>query len=103
MMNHNAYARMTKYIEDHVTYANCETIQQPSQSNKTSKLHSGCVSLYPDTVLSDSSRLQFPSPLDKYDEVFSPNISRYNGTYGPFQPTINREKGVFHSILEINL
>ena len=50
---------------------------------------SSSVSLDPDKLLPDATRLEFQQLLQKYDRVFNPDITGYNGAAGPIKATVN--------------
>ena len=50
---------------------------------------SSSVSLDPDKLLPDATRLEFQQLLQKYDRVFNPVITGYNGAAGPIKATVN--------------
>ena len=50
---------------------------------------SSAVSVDPDNLLPDQSRLKFQQLLQEYDRVFDPQITGYNGAAGPIQVTVN--------------
>ena len=50
---------------------------------------SSSVSLDPDKLLPDATRLKFQQLLQKYDGVFNPDITGYNGAAGPIKATVN--------------
>lgn len=53
------------------------------------KLWSSCVSIDPDVTMSEENQAMFKSLVEKYDNVFSPNIDGYNGAVGKFESVIN--------------
>ena len=61
----------------------------PCMKPKSSPPFSSTVSIDPDKLLSDKTRLQFQQLLQTYDSVFDPNITGYNGAAGPIQATVN--------------
>ena len=63
---------------------------QPSPVRpKCSPPFSSAVSVDPDNLLPDQSRLKFQQLLQEYDRVFDPKITGYNGAAGPIQATVN--------------
>ena len=56
---------------------------------KSPPLFSSSVSVDPDNLLPDRSRLKFQQLLQEYDHVFDPEITGYNGVAGPIQATEN--------------
>ena len=63
---------------------------QPSPVRpKCSPPFSSAVSVDPDNLLPDQSRLKFQQLLQEYDHVFDPKITGYNGAAGPIQATVN--------------
>ena len=50
---------------------------------------SSAVSVDPDNLLPDQSRLKFQQLLQEYDRIFDNQITGYNGTAGPIQATVN--------------
>ena len=51
--------------------------------------HSDAVRLDPDNLLPPSIQSQFRELLTRYDRVFDPAITGYNGAVGPFQARVN--------------
>ena len=51
--------------------------------------HSDAVRLDPDDLLPPSIQSQFRELLTRYDRVFDPAITGYNGAVGPFQARVN--------------
>ena len=51
--------------------------------------HSDAVRLDPDNLLPPSIQNQFRELLTRYDRVFDPAITAYNGAVGPFQARVN--------------
>ena len=47
------------------------------------------MSVDPDNLLPDQSRLKFQQLLQEYDHVFDPKIIGYSGADGPIQATVN--------------
>ena len=47
------------------------------------------MSLDPDKLLPDGTRLKFQQLLQTYDRVFNPDITSYHGAAGPIQATVN--------------
>ena len=47
------------------------------------------MSVDPDNLLPDQSRLKFQQLLQEYDRVFDPKITGYNGAADPIQATVN--------------
>ena len=47
------------------------------------------MSVDPDNLLPDQSRLKFQQLLQEYDRVFDPKITCYNGAADPIQATVN--------------
>ena len=63
---------------------------QPSPVRpKCSPPFSAAVSVDPDNLLPDQSRLKFQQLLQEYDSVFDPKITGCNGAAGPIQATVN--------------
>ena len=56
---------------------------------KCSPPFSSTMSVDPDNLLPDQSRLKFQQLLQEYDRVFGPKITGYNGAAGPIQGTVN--------------
>ena len=56
---------------------------------KCSPPFSSAVSIDPDNLLPDQSRLKFQQLLQEYDRVFDPKITGYSGAAGPIQATVN--------------
>ncbi|MCG7875882.1 MAG: RNase H-like domain-containing protein [Candidatus Thiodiazotropha endolucinida] len=54
-----------------------------------SSYHSDIVKLDPDNVLSEDTRIEFKNLMQKYDDVFNPKFTKYNGAFGQFEATIN--------------
>ena len=75
--------------------------------------HSDAVRLDPDNLLPPSIQSQFRELLTRYDHVFDPAITGYNGAVGPFQGRVNMGpvepppppsvKVAFHCMAETNL
>ena len=64
--------------------------EQPSPVRpKCSPPSSSAVSVDPDNLLPDQSRLNFQQLLQEYDHVFDPKIIGYSGADGPIQATVN--------------
>ena len=61
----------------------------PTPNQMCSPPFSSAVSVDPDHLLPDQSRLQFQQLLQEYDRVFDPKITGYNGAAGPIQATVN--------------
>ena len=51
--------------------------------------YTSTVSVDPDNILPDSSQVEFRNLLREYDDVFSPQITGYNGAVGKFEATVN--------------
>ena len=51
--------------------------------------YTSTVSVDPDYILPDSSQVEFCNLLCEYDDVFSPQITGYNGAVGKFEATVN--------------
>ena len=51
--------------------------------------HSSTVQLDLDNILPVHIRTEFKKVLQKYDNVFDPSLTGYNGAVGPFQATVN--------------
>ena len=47
------------------------------------------MSVDPDNLQPDQSRLKFQQLLQEYDRVFDPQITGYNGAAGPIKATVN--------------
>ena len=47
------------------------------------------VTIDPDNIISPELKAQFKTLLYKHSEVFSPNLSGYNGAIGPFKASVN--------------
>lgn len=62
---------------------------QYSTPVKQSGFYSDTVKLDSDNVLSDSTRDKFRQLLQKYDNVFNPDIVGYNGAAGSFEAVVN--------------
>ena len=63
---------------------------QPSPVRpKCSPPFSSAVSVDPDNLPLDQSRVKFQQLLQEYDRVFDPKITGYNGAAGPIQATVN--------------
>lgn len=63
---------------------------QPSiMKPKSSPPFSSAMSVDPDNLLPDHSRLKFQQLLQECDRVFDPNITGYNAAAGPIQDTVN--------------
>ena len=60
-----------------------------SPSPKKVEDYSSLVTLNPDNVLSDEEASSFAEILHRYDEVFNPSISTYNGRSGPCFVEVN--------------
>ena len=84
---------------------------EPSPARPTcSPPFSSAVSVDPDNLLPDQSRLKFQQLLQEYDRVFDPKITGYNGAACPIQSTVNigpvqppSAKGASHSTRATNL
>lgn len=84
---HVCYARNTV-----ASYPTSDTEVKLNKSNTVSRdpgFHSETVHLDPDSMLSEEARQKFRLLLNKYDNVFSSDISGYNGAVGPFKATVN--------------
>ena len=51
------------------------------------------MSVDPDNLLPDQSRLEFQQLLEGCDRVFDPKITGYNGAASPIQATVNNGPG----------
>ena len=56
---------------------------------KKTELYSSAAQVDPDGILTASEKSKFKSLLEKYDEVFNPRISKYNGKSGPLKVEVN--------------
>ena len=61
----------------------------PIPTPQYSEFHSDRVRVDPDTLLSEEIRMKFKDMLRKYDSVFNPCFSGYNGASGPLDAKRN--------------
>lgn len=81
------YKTSSKYCEEDYKPILPKTV---SVSNTKSSLpFSHNVSIDPDSMLSDNTKLIFKELLKEYDNVFNPKIIGYNGKSGPLKATVN--------------
>lgn len=71
--------------------------------------HSDAVRVDPDSLLSVRTKSRFEELLHRYDNVFNPLFSGYNGAVGPLKPksiwapyNLPKGKADSHSIQKIN-
>ena len=84
---------------DHICWARPTVLPIPPEATTTSirpvtevkstPPFSGSVSLDPDKLLTNSMRNQFQQVLEKYDNVFKPDIPGYNGAAGCIEARVN--------------
>ena len=68
----------------------CEPSSKPTVAYaSTAPPNSSSVKLDPDSILPESSRIEFSLVLEKYDDVFDKKIAGYNGAAGPFEAVVN--------------
>jgi len=51
--------------------------------------YSNTVVLDPDNILSSETKQKFRTTLYEFDNVFSPDLTGYNGAVGPLKATVN--------------
>ena len=61
----------------------------PPPPSTTGSAHSSAVHLDPDHILPANVRAEFQLVLQKFDSVFDPSLTGYNGAAGPFEATVN--------------
>ena len=88
------------------TSTQAESISIPTP--QSSEFHSDTVRVDSDTLFSEEIRMKFRDMLRKYDSVFNPCFSGYNGAVAsdPLDAKVNmgpKGKAEFHSILRISL
>ena len=85
---------------DHLCQVRCTTttdcsipnlIPHSQTSSEPVKIepYTSTVSVDPDNILQDSSQVEFCNLLREYDDVFSPQITGYNGAVGKFEAIVN--------------
>jgi len=87
---HIGYVRHTIMIEPQPTQSTT-CLEQPKQTSRkgSQSVHSECVTIDPDNILHEQSKLKFRQVLSQYDDVFSPILAGYNGAAGRFEAVIN--------------
>ena len=61
----------------------------PNATDQNSSFHSDLVKVDPDNILSTHIHSRFQFALQEYDDMFNPQIAKYNGAFGFFEATIN--------------
>ena len=61
----------------------------PTQPSNNLVYHTDRVKLDPDKILTDDVRKKLQSVLQDFDDVFSPDLSGYNGAEGNFEAVVN--------------
>ena len=64
---------------------------------------SDTIKIDPDCMLPDSYRAKFQDMVTEFDEVFSPELPRYNGALGSFEATINMGPGKLEIYLNLGM
>ena len=73
-------------IEDSSRYSTSSIAQVIPQKTVP---YSSSVKVDPENILTFEDRNKFINTLKKFDGVFSPDITGYNGAYGPFKAVVN--------------
>ena len=66
-----------------------DTQQSPMVGKQSAGVHSSMVSVDPDGVLSSSMQQEFREMNKKFEDVFNPQISKYNGASGKIEAVVN--------------
>lgn len=85
---HICVARPTTTINESPPEPHLDITTLPKRAN-TAQPFSASVSLDPDHLLSNDIRSKFQQTLQKFDDVFKPDIPGYNGVAGPVQAHVN--------------
>jgi hypothetical protein len=75
------------FIPDLPTSTQAEITPKPRHNSNV--LHSDTVIVDPDTFLSEEIRIKFKNMLHKYDSLFNPHFSGYNGAVVPLEAKVN--------------
>ena len=71
-------------VEREVVVKKLSSSKQPASSN-----HSDSITVDPDSRLLPNDVADFNEIHKKFDDVFNPNFTGYNGAYGPIKATVN--------------